>query len=177
LKKQWLFAVLAAIAFLHTANVLAADVVSVAVDDLVTGRASLPESGVVSMGQPNGDALKIAADAGYATVIDLRGTDENRGLDEKAAVEALGMQYLSLPIENKAAVNYDNAAQLDKLLAGQDKPVLLHCGSGNRVGALIALREKLHGATNEEALAKGKVAGLTSLEPVVRERLADSPAQ
>jgi hypothetical protein len=38
---------------------------------------------------------------------------------------------------------------------------------------LYALREKLAGATDEEALAKGKAAGMTRLEAVVKERLQE----
>ena len=65
-----------------------------------------------------------------------------------------------------------NAANLDQILSDYDGPVLVHCGSGNRVGALLALRQSLLGADDEDALAYGKSAGLTGLEPVVRARLA-----
>ena len=49
----------------------------------------------------------------------------------------------------------------------------MHCGSGNRAGALLALREKLNGAENGAALEFGREAGLTRLEPVVIERLEE----
>jgi len=49
---------------------------------------------------------------------------------------------------------------------------LLHCGSGNRVGALLALLKSSQGASDEAALEYGISAGLTGLEPVVRARLA-----
>jgi protein tyrosine phosphatase (PTP) superfamily phosphohydrolase (DUF442 family) len=52
-----------------------------------------------------------------------------------------------------------------------DEPVLLHCASGNRVGALIALGTRLKGAETEAAIAKGKQWGLTGLEPIVRGKL------
>lgn len=94
-------------------------------------------------------------------------------MDEAAEVAALGMQYVSLPIAGGDDVTFENAAALDKILADTDGPVLLHCASGNRVGALFALSAKLAGATNEEALAAGKVAGLTRLEGVVKERLQE----
>jgi uncharacterized protein (TIGR01244 family) len=155
----------------------AAEIVSLPAGDIANGTAKLPQSGAVSTGQPDAGALRIAADKGYVAVIDLRGIDENRGLDEKAAVESLGMRYVSLPIADKTAVNYSNAARLDKVMAELDGPVLLHCGSGNRVGALIALRARLRGASAAEALIAGKTAGLTSLEPAVQERLAESPRE
>jgi hypothetical protein len=49
----------------------------------------------------------------------------------------------------------------------------MHCGSGNRVGAVLALRQSLNGASDEESIQYGKDAGLTRLEDVVRERLDD----
>jgi uncharacterized protein (TIGR01244 family) len=173
LNRQFFLAVLIGTGLCGPTIVAAADVKLIPVEEIVSGAAKLPHAGDVSTGQPNAEALRIAADAGYAAVIDLRGTDEDRGLDEKATVEALGMDYVSLPIADKGAINYANAEELDKLLAEFAGPVLLHCGSGNRVGALVALRQKLHGASAEDALEKGRVAGLTSLEGVVRERLSE----
>lgn len=55
----------------------------------------------------------------------------------------------------------------------QDGPVLIHCGSGNRVGAMLALIESLDGADDEQAIAAGKEGGLTRLEDVVRARLQE----
>jgi hypothetical protein len=49
---------------------------------------------------------------------------------------------------------------------------MVHCASGNRVGALLALRaNRLEGASPEDALELGLDAGLTRLEPAVREAL------
>jgi hypothetical protein len=49
---------------------------------------------------------------------------------------------------------------------------MLHCGSGNRIGALFALMAfHLEGESADRALQVGREAGLTRLEPVVRERL------
>jgi protein tyrosine phosphatase (PTP) superfamily phosphohydrolase (DUF442 family) len=70
-------------------------------------------------------------------------------------------------------VTYANANELDRLLAQFDKPVLVHCGSGNRAGALLALRAKLNGADDETALEAGRDTGLTGLEPVVKQRLEE----
>lgn len=130
-------------------------------------------SGDVSSGQPSREQLTEIAEQGYVAIIDLRGLDEDRGYDEAAAAEALGLQYSPLPIKGASAVNLENARELGALLDEIDGPVLVHCGSGNRVGALVALLESDRGATAEEALAAGKAAGLTneSLEEVVKERL------
>jgi len=130
--------------------------------------------GVTGHGQPNLQTLDEIRAAGYGVVIDLRSPDEDRGLDdERGAVEDRGMSYFALPIANGADVTYENASKLNELLAQSDKPVFVHCGSGNRAGALLALRAKLNGADNETAIEAGKQTGLTGLEPVVRERLEE----
>jgi uncharacterized protein (TIGR01244 family) len=129
--------------------------------------------GVTSAGQPNEVALDVFAVAGYVAVIDLRRPEEDRGIDEARVVDELGMDYVSLPIANRDAVNFDNAKKLDEILAGFDGPVLVHCAAGNRAGAMLALRASLNGASAEAALEHGKEAGLTKLEDTVRERLAE----
>jgi len=129
--------------------------------------------GITAAGQPDETGLKELAEDGYAAVIDLRGAGEDRGLDEKSFVENLGMDYVPLPIAGRDAISFENARRLDQILSSYEKPVLVHCGSSNRVGALFALREKLHGADDEEALSFGKSAGMTSLESTVKSRLAE----
>lgn len=148
-------------------------IVSIKVDEIHADASSLDGRHYVSTGQPDSEVLSLAKDAGFKTIVDLRAESEDRGMDEAAEVAALGMQYVSLPIAGADDVNFDNATVLDKILADAKGPVLLHCASGNRVGALYALREKLAGATDEEALAKGKAAGMTRLEAVVKERLQE----
>ncbi|MGB5352250.1 MAG: sulfur transferase domain-containing protein, partial [Woeseia sp.] len=101
---------------------------------------ALPHDGYLSTGQPDAAALKAIAAAGYAGVVDLRSVDEPRGFDEAATAASLGLHYRSLPVAGPDGVTFENAAKLDALLAEYDGPVLLHCSSGNRVGALLALR-------------------------------------
>lgn len=133
-----------------------------------------PVDGVTSAGQPDAAALEVFADAGYATVIDLRGRSEDRGFDEAGVVEELGMHYVTLPIDDDDAVSFDSARKLDELIRGYPGPALVHCASANRVGALLALRASLAGADDDAALALGREGGLTRLEEVVRERLGEA---
>ncbi|MDJ0760745.1 MAG: sulfur transferase domain-containing protein [Woeseiaceae bacterium] len=147
-------------------------------DKVVEYRTVSPVDGITVSGQPNEEMLDIFAENGYAAVIDLRGPGENRGFDEAQVVEELGMYYVELPIEGRDAVNFDNAAKLKEILGQYDGPVLVHCGSGNRVGALLALGKVQDGASEEEALEYGRSGGLTRLEGLVRERLAEQePAE
>jgi len=132
-----------------------------------------PAEGITAAGQPDENGLKELADDGYAAVIDLRAAGEDRGIDEQGLVESLGMDYVSLPIAGRGAVNFENARKLDEILGRYDQPVLVHCASSNRVGALFALREKMNGADDEDALAFGRSAGMTSLESTVKTRIAE----
>jgi len=143
----------------------------VAIDDVLAAGKVIPVDGVTSTGQPDEAALKIFADSGYVAVIDLRTAAEERGIDEATAVEAAGMEYVSLPIAGAPAVNFENATKLDEYLASFSGPVVVHCGVGNRVGALLALRQSQKGDDDETAIAYGKRGGLTRLEPRVREVL------
>lgn len=129
--------------------------------------------GMRSAGQPDAEAFALAAEAGYAAVIDLRGEQENRGLNEATVLQELGLEYVELPLSSPDDISFENAAKLDEILSRYSEPVLIHCGSGNRVGALLALRKSLHGASDDDAVTYGQDAGLTGLEPVIRSRLAE----
>ena len=148
--------------------------IHVDLDDVIAAGIVEPVDGMTSSGQPDEVALQVFADSGYSVVIDMRGPDEDRGMDDfKGAVEATGMEYLAFPVVGADQVSFETAAKLDEVLQGIDGPVLMHCGSGNRVGAVLALRQSLNGASDEESIQYGKDAGLTRLEDVVRERLDD----
>jgi uncharacterized protein (TIGR01244 family) len=146
--------------------------IHVDLDAVVDAGAVTPVDGITSAGQPDAAALRVFAESGYAVVIDMRGPKEDRGMvDFVGAVEATGMKYIAFPIATTEEINFETAAKLDALLEDMDGPVLLHCASGNRVGALLALRQSLKGADDESVLAYGKDAGMTRLEPRVREVL------
>lgn len=141
-------------------------------DAVVDTGAVSPVDGITSAGQPDEIALRVFAEKGYTTVIDIRTAGEDRGIDEPKVVESLGMDYVLLPIGGDD-ITFDSARQLDKLIEDAEGPVLVHCGSGNRVGALLALRKSLDGADDETALAYGRDGGMTRLESQVKEVLAD----
>ena len=128
-------------------------------------------------GQPSSDDLKALKEQGVRHIISLRTPGEVAGGIEGNG-QAEGMNYHHIPVAGAAGVTVENAMRLDALLAEiGDEPVLLHCASGNRVGALIALRAGLAGSDPEEALQEGREWGLTSLEGVVRQRLERLPGE
>lgn len=129
-----------------------------------------PVDGITAAGQPDEAAFSVFANSGYVAVIDMRTAGEDRGLDEAPVVEALGMEYVAFPI-GRDDINFGKAAQLDALLKQYDEPVLLHCGSANRVGAMLALREFLAAGDAESAIEAGRDGGMTRLEGQVRKVL------
>ena len=136
--------------------------------------ARTPREGLLTGGQPTEEQLAELADAGYRTLVNLRTPGENQISDREAElVEGLGMRYVHLPVAGAEGLTEDNARELAELLDDESRyPMVVHCGSGNRVGALFAL-EAFHvdGESPETALQIGKETGLTRLEPVVREKL------
>lgn len=131
---------------------------------------------LVTGSQPSRADLEKLKAAGVTTVINLRGTGEDAGFDEAAAAKALGLHYVAIPIAGGADVTTENAAKLDAAMRKADGKALIHCASGNRAGALLALRAAAAGQSVDDAVEFGKSAGMTSLEKVVRERLTAIPA-
>lgn len=136
-------------------------------------QAAQPLPGITTSGQPDEAALAELADEGYVAVIDLRTPEEDRGLNERETVEDLGMRYVSLPVHGPEGISYENASALDAILNETGRPVLIHCSTGNRSGALLALRQRLLGATADDALEVGERGGMTSLRSTVEARLAE----
>ena len=126
---------------------------------------------VATSGVPTEAALAALHESGFTTVVDLRGEHEKDGADSKSAVESQGMSYVALPVTSRDDLSIENAKTLDAIIAEAKGPVLVHCGSGNRAGALLALRASANGATDEVALEVGRKAGMTRSEGVVSEKL------
>lgn len=120
--------------------------------------------------------LQAIKAAGIQHVVSLRPAQENPGFDEPRAVAAHGLEFHAIPIQGPQSLTRENARALDAVLEQiGDEPALLHCSSGNRVGALIALREAwVHGKSSDEAIATGKRWGLTTLEGAVTDALSQS---
>jgi uncharacterized protein (TIGR01244 family) len=132
-----------------------------------------PSANVLIGGQPDEAALRAAAAAGIRVVVNLRTNEEAIDYDEAAVVNELGMRYLHLPVSGAADLTVENVRSFGDILEEiGDQPALLHCGSGNRVGALYALHAGTElGMAPEAAIELGQAHGLTRLEDAVRERL------
>ncbi len=129
-------------------------------------------------GQPSVEQVEEAARAGYRTIVNLRTPGEKGEWDEASKAAELGLSYIAMPIAGVEGINAEAAGKLAEILDDPETlPAMVHCASGNRVGALFALKaHHLDGANIETALAAGREAGLTKLEGAVRE-LLETPGE
>ena len=135
---------------------------------------------VIFSGQPDEAGIKEAAGRDVKVVINLRTADEMAQVkfDEQKLAADSGMSYLSVPMQQSAPSQADREkifTLLDEAQKPGGKPVLLHCGTSNRVGFMWGLyqasRNKL---TADEAVARAKAAGMKS--PVLEKTLRESVA-
>ena len=99
---------------------------------------SQPLEYLVTAGQPEEEHLERLAEAGYKTVVDLRTPGETPRPDVWGMVVWLaGMEYVNIPVGHKDIDNetFDRFREL--IRDGGRRPLLVHCSSANRVGALL----------------------------------------
>ncbi len=133
-----------------------------------------PRPQLITGGQPEANAWKQLAEAGVRTVINLRPDSELPDRNEANEVKDANLIYVKLPIDGPASLNKVQVAALWQVLNEAGGTVLVHCGTGNRCGAMLALAEAWFCKQDtDDAIAFGKQAGLTGMEPVVRDLLAD----
>ena len=127
--------------------------------------------GLYAGGQPSPEDLAALVARGVRTIINLRAPSEAVEYDEAGHADQLGLRYISIPVAGPADVTAETAARFSHELgeAMRIGATMVHCDSSNRVGALIALDQGLaKGAACVDAIALGRAAGLTTLEPLVK---------
>ncbi|MDQ3658752.1 MAG: protein tyrosine phosphatase family protein [Actinomycetota bacterium] len=138
-----------------------------AINEIAPGlkNANQPLEGIATAGQPEREHFERLAAVGYRTVIDLREPGEDRGLNEPDTVRRSGMEYVNVPV-NHADVDGETFERFREVMAAQERrPILVHCSSANRVGALLIPYLVLdEGKSVEEALDAASRVGLRSDE-------------
>ncbi len=122
--------------------------------------------------QPSKIGLKNLANSDYKTVLSTRGETE-LNWDEAVVVDSLGMAFVSIPMPGPVQEITDiQVNRFDKFMASARKPVVLHCGSGNRVSGLWAvwLVEKKN-MVPEKALEFATQTGMKGVRKAVEKRL------
>lgn len=131
--------------------------------------------GVLLASQPSPADLEQARAEGVRTVLNLRRPAEQAGFDEAAFVESLGLVYVALPFGGPDELDDALFARARELLSHAERPLLVHCASANRVGAVWIPWRVLDGGLGlEEALAEARAIGLRSpgLEAKARDYVA-----
>lgn len=92
-------------------------------------------------GQPSEAQLADIAAAGYRVVINLALHDDPRYSlpDERGAVEALGIEYVHIPVVFTAPKDEDVARFFDAMDAHRDQKLWVHCAANYRVSAFLGL--------------------------------------
>ena len=167
-----------ATAVLAAALVLVASVAGAEKKDHGLRGAKFPQPDVLFGGQPTEAQLEAMAADGLGFVLDLRAEGENRGFDESAALQKLDIPYLNLPVDAERLAQPETFERFIDTMKKLDGPTLVHCASGNRVGALYyAYLVAGKGVDREEARALAKENGLRSsaLEKAVDRYLDSKP--
>ncbi|HUR94231.1 MAG TPA: sulfur transferase domain-containing protein [Gemmatimonadales bacterium] len=120
---------------------------------------------VATGGQPSAAHLSAFKEAGGAIVLDLRNPMEPRPVDEAATARSLGLDYVNVSVGPGTLDDSTLERILGVIRGAGDKPVFVHCGSGNRVGgALIPYLMLDHGFEEEDAIGQAMRVGLRSAE-------------
>lgn len=131
-----------------------------------------PLPGLYTAGQPAVTDWKAIRARGVRTVVNLRPPGELKERDEAAEVRAAGLRYVEIPVAGADGITAANARALHDALSPGHGGVLVHCASGNRAGALLALEQAdFDGVPKEAALELGRKAGMTSTEARLRQAL------
>jgi tyrosine-protein phosphatase SIW14 len=124
-------------------------------------------------GQPTPEGLKELSKFGIKTVIDLTGGAEH-SREEKEAVQALGMQYVHVPMHGLQAPTDESMWRVLGYLspsASATWPVFIHCKRGkDRTGTVVACYRITHDHwDNLKALQEAKMNGMSKMERAMQQ--------
>ena len=112
-------------------------------------------------GQPDPTGMKQLVEKGYKSIVNVRTSGEEFDLagEEKQALQ-LGLRYFVVPFGGQE----EQALAFNTLLSAlKGEKVFIHCGSGNRVGALMMIFFALEeGMPVDKAEQEARRAGLRS---------------
>ncbi len=134
----------------------------------------VPFDGTLTGGQPTFDQIKQAGATGFKAIVNLRTDKELPDPDqERTWVEGAGMKYIHIPVAGAEGLTRENTKMFAAALSKPENyPLIVHCKSGQRVGAMFALKAfHIDEKSVEESLAIGERAGLTTLSPIVKKIL------
>jgi uncharacterized protein (TIGR01244 family) len=103
----------------------------------------------------------LLKELGIKTVLNIQHDNETPDIDDAALAEAQGMTYVHVPWNGADELTDEKLDTMRKVLRTAERPMLFHCGSGNRVGAgWLAYRVLDQGVELDTAVAEAKTFGL-----------------
>lgn len=95
---------------------------------------------VCTAGQPTAKHLKELRAQGVRAVLNIRRPSEHDATSEAALVRRLGMKYFNIPIDSRDIRDADVEGFLRIVADRANRPLFVHCGSANRVGAFWMIK-------------------------------------
>jgi tyrosine-protein phosphatase SIW14 len=90
-------------------------------------------------GQPRSGSVEQLKKLGVTTIVDLRGEDPSERDHEKRDADALGIQFVSIPVSGWKAPTQAQVTQFLSILADPKQKVFVHCHFGeDRTGVFVA---------------------------------------
>lgn len=132
--------------------------------------------GVFLASQPSEADFEQASKGGIRTVINLQHDAERLGMDEAGVIQGLGLNYVHVPWNGVEEMTDEVLDTLRTQLQEAERPILMHCKSANRVGAVwLAYRMLDGGLSVDAAKAEAKTVGLKS--PAYESKVLDYVAR
>jgi hypothetical protein len=137
---------------------------------------AMPMTRLVTAAQPTEEQLMALVELGFMNFVSLSpSTEEGAGWEEGIAAD-VGIHFTRLPVEGAAGLTRENVLELDRVInevAEENRATVVYAVNVDEVGAMLALRAHwLEGAAPQAAVELGQRAGLSALEPSVREMMA-----
>ncbi len=118
-----------------------------------------PQEEVFTSGQPNEEGFEQLAEMGIKTVINVL-PERNCDPREAEIVLSKNMAYRTVSF-HLSNFRKETIEQFSAILKKAEKPVLIHCGTGNHVGGLwFAYRVLIQKAPLDEAVKEGRIIGM-----------------
>jgi protein tyrosine phosphatase (PTP) superfamily phosphohydrolase (DUF442 family) len=128
---------------------------------------------ILTSGQPTNLGYRLLQGMGVQTVINVL-PEMECDPGERSMVIANNMVYFSHPFD-PTSLNRGTVIEFGKMIKNVDKPVLVHCSTGNHVGGLwLAFRVLIENAPVGTAISEGRMIGMKpEMENTVLQWLAN----
>jgi uncharacterized protein (TIGR01244 family) len=107
---------------------------------------------VATSGQPTATQFSAIQAAGYQIVINLAPLQSPNALpNEQEIVEALGMEYIHIPVLWDDPTPEKFQQFVEAMAAASNRPTFVHCAANKRVSAFVYLYRRLYQQISDEA--------------------------